>query len=301
MNDQRAAEARLHDGEIKVTESQIRALLADQHPHLAKLALHPVASAGTVNWIWRLGSELYVRLPRLAEWADSLKRELEILPKIAPKISLRIPGPVAVGAPGYGYRFPWAVYRWIEGSIYREEAVADERQAGLDLANFVGELRGLDLRGVSRAGRSPLRELDAVTRAAIDACEDLIDAPRARDVWIASLRSEPWDGEPAWIHCDLLRPNLLISGGRLCAVLDFGSAGLGDPAADLIAAWSVFNEPGRQAFREALGGDGETWKRARGYALHQAALIVPYYARSHPEFAASAVRTIEQVLVDSYF
>jgi len=73
---------------------------------------------------------------------------------------------------------------------------------------------------------------------------------------------------------------------------------VGDPAADLIAAWSVFGNPGREVFRRALEADDDTWNRARGYALHQAALIIPYYAETNPEFVALAMRTVEQVLAD---
>lgn len=108
-----------------------------------------------------------------------------------------------------------------------------------------------------------------------------------------------WDGTPAWIHADLLRPNLLVDGGRLCAVIDFGSAGVGDPAADVIAAWSVFSHTGRETFRNALGVDDGTWSRARGFALHQAAMIIPYYPKTNPGFVALAKRTVEEVLADN--
>ena len=105
-----------------------------------------------------------------------------------------------------------------------------------------------------------------------------------------------WSGTPAWIHADLLRPNLLVAGGRVAAVLDFGGAGAGDPAADVIAAWSVFGPNGRAAFRRALDVDDDTWLRARGYALHQAAMIIPYYRETNPEFAALAKRTVLEIL-----
>ena len=97
---------------------------------------------------------------------------------------------------------------------------------------------------------------------------------------------------------DLLRPNLLARAGRLCAVIDFGGAGAGDPAADVIPAWSVFTAPGRAAFRRALAVADGVWERARGYALHQALLIIPYYARSNPAFTALACRTVAEVLAD---
>ena len=42
----------------------------------------------------------------------------------------------------------------------------------------------------------------------------------------------------------------------------------------------------------------ETWERARGYALTQAALIVPYYEHTNPHFSAMARRTVAMVVED---
>ena len=60
----------------------------------------------------------------------------------------------------------------------------------------------------------------------------------------------------------------------------------------------MFSQSGRATFRGALDVDDGTWNRARGYALHQAVLIIPYYAETHPGFVALAKRTVEQVLAD---
>lgn len=69
-------------------------------------------------------------------------------------------------------------------------------------------------------------------------------------------------------------------------------------SADVIAAWSVFSHAGRRTFRDALDVDGGTWNRARGFALHQAAMIIPYYTATNPRFVAMAKRTVEEVLAD---
>ncbi len=100
------------------------------------------------------------------------------------------------------------------------------------------------------------------------------------------------------MHADLLRPNVLVHGGRLCAVIDFGAVGVGDPAADVIAAWRVFGRRERKTFRSALDADDGTWNRARGFALHQAVMTIPYYAETNPRFVALAKRTVEEVLAD---
>jgi aminoglycoside phosphotransferase (APT) family kinase protein len=216
------------------------------------------------------------------------------------RLTTRIPQPVAAGDPTSFYPFSWAIFQWIEGEPYSDEIVDDERKAAGVLARFVAELRAIDpVEGAPRGGRQPLRELDIDTRAAIDASSCVIDSDAATEVWARSLEAPVWNGDATWIHSDLLRANILVDGGRLCAVIDFGGAGVGDPATDVIAAWAVFGRVGREAFRRALNVDDGTWARARGIALHQAAMIVPYYAETNPGFVALAKRTIEQIVMDA--
>ena len=45
--------------------------------------------------------------------------------------------------------------------------------------------------------------------------------------------------------------------------------------------------------------DDGTWDRARGLALHQAAMIIPYYRETNPRFVSLARRTVEEILADS--
>ena len=289
---------KMHSGEIDIDEQLVARLVATQFPQLADLPIRALRSTGTVNAIYRLGDDLCARLPRVSWWARDLEKELTWLPKLAPYVSLRVPEPVAWGQPEGGYPFPWAIYRWIEGQPYRDDLLHDEGEAAAALAQFVLELRRIDPRSAPRGGRRPLRELDAPTRAAIEASCGVIDSEAAAAAWTSALQAPEWDGTPMWIHADLLRPNLLVESGRLSAVIDFGSVGVGDGAADVIAAWSVFGPSGRAAFRAALTVDDGTWNRARGYALHQAVLIIPYYAQTNPEFVALAKRTVEQLLAD---
>jgi aminoglycoside phosphotransferase (APT) family kinase protein len=289
---------KMHAGEVDIDEELVRRLVATQFPQLAEMPIRAVRSTGTVNAIYRLGDHLCARLPRVPSWAQDLERELYWLPKLAPLLALRVPEPVAQGHPTRDYPFPWAIYRWLDGQPYRDDLVHDERQAAADLAQFVVELRRIDPHSAPRGGRKPLRELDAATRTAIEASRGVIDSDAAAAAWEMALEAPLWDGTPVWIHADLLRPNLLVDRGRLCAVIDFGGVGVGDGAADVIAAWSVFGQRGRAMFRAALDVDDGTWNRARGYALHQAVLIIPYYAETNPGFVALAKRTVEELLAD---
>jgi aminoglycoside phosphotransferase (APT) family kinase protein len=289
----------MHEGEVGHGVGLVGRLVAGRFPGLADRPVRAFGSTGTVNAIYRVGDDLCVRLPLLEEWSESLERELEWLPRLAPHLPLRIPEPVGRGEPGEGFPLPWAVYRWIEGRAYEPER-DDEVRAAQDLARFVLALRAIDTAGAPPTGRRPLRELEG-TREALEAAQKEIDTPAALTAWDRALDAPPWNGEPVWIHNDLLPPNLLVDDqhGHLTAVLDFGTAGVGDPAADVVPAWSVFGPAGREAYRTALAVDDATWDRARGYALHQAALIVPYYRLTNPGFVTMAVRTVGQVVSDS--
>ena len=290
----------MHAGEVPIDVALVERLISEQFPRWAGLPIWEVRSTGTVNAIHRIGERLCARLPRVEDWAQDLEKEWRWLPKLAPRLSLQIPEPVGRGHPMTSYPFPWAVYGWIDGKPYSDDLVDDEQQAARDLARFVAELRREDpAPGTPRGGRPPLREFDAVTREAIDSSRRVIDSDAATAAWERALGAPTWRGTPVWVHADLLRPNLLIREGRLRAVIDFGSVGVGDPAADVIAAWSVFGPEGRRTFRDALDVDDGTWNRARGYALHQAALIIPYYAETNPEFVSLAKRTVKEVLADA--
>lgn len=295
-----APRLKMHDGELGIDAGLVGRLLAGQFPELAGLPLREVRSTGTVNAIYRIGDKLCARLPRLASWTADLDTEQAWLPRLAPALSLGVPVPVAQGRPTAEFPLRWAIYRWIDGQPYAGDLVDDEARAARDLAAFVSELRAVPpAAGAPHGGRRPLAELDAGTRADIEAARPDIDADAALAAWTLARTAPAFAGRPVWVHADLLQPNLLVTAGRLSAVLDFGSAGVGDPAADVIAAWAVFGPDGRAAYRAALRVDDGTWLRARGYALHQAAAIIPYYRETNPGFVTLARRTIEQVLADS--
>ena len=112
-----------------------------------------------------------------------------------------------------------------------------------------------------------------------------------------SARPE-WPDPPIWIHGDLLPGNLLFTRGRLSAVIDFSCLGLGDPAVDLLPAWSFLSSGVRDLFRAALAVDDATWTRGRGWALSVGLIALPYYQHTNPIFAGIARYTIAEVLAD---
>jgi aminoglycoside phosphotransferase (APT) family kinase protein len=290
----------MHEGEVDIDVELVRDLLATQFPQWSDLPLGPVPSTGTVNAIYRLGDDLCVRLPRVQQWAGDLEKELRWLPTLAPHLPLAVPEPVATGDPGLGYPFVWAIYRWLAAETFAEDRIGDEHQAAAALAQFVACLRTIDTAGAPRSRRDrSMRMVDAETRAAVDSLSGVIDTDAVIAAWEQSVDAPVWDGRPVWTHGDLLPPNLLVERGRLRGVIDFGSLGVGDPGIDVIPAWSVFGPEGRRTFRAALDVDDATWARGRGFALHQALLIIPYYPATNPAFVTMAMRTVDEVLADS--
>jgi aminoglycoside phosphotransferase (APT) family kinase protein len=289
----------MHDGEASIGLDLVRELLVAQFPSWADLSLDMVASSGTVNAVFRLGDQMCVRLPRLQKWAEDLKKELRWLPILAPSLSLSVPQPLAQGRPDYGYPFSWAIYEWLPGDTFRAGCVSNELRAAESLAQFIMELRRIDPSVAPRSQRDwPLRMRDIGARAAIRSLDKIIDTDAATAAWVKALESPEWDGCPTWTHGDLLPSNLVVERRQLSGVIDFGNMGVGDPAVDVIAAWSVFSDDARKAFRSALDVDDATWARARGFALHQALLIIPYYRETNPKFAATARGTVAAVLAD---
>jgi len=291
----------MHADEIDIDVSLVRRLLAAQFPKWADLPIEAVPSTGTVNAIYRLGDDMVVRLPRVHRWARSLEIEYEWLPKLAPHLPLAVPEPLAKGSPGEGYPWPWAVYRWIEGETWNADSVRDLREAATDLARFITALQLIDTTGAPgprpRGSRGTLAERDPYVRAAIAASHGMIDTDAVTAAWETALQAHGWDGPPVWVHGDLLAGNVLVAGGRLRAVIDFGGVHVGDPARDIMAAWTLFTGESRDVFRAALSVDDSTWARARGWAVSRV-LNIPYYKDTNPLFAADAQHTIDEVLAE---
>ncbi len=302
--DPRVLRPPLHADEIPVDANLVRLLVDAQFPEWAPLDLAPFESVGTTNWIYRLGTGLAVRLPRRPGSVASLEREWEWVPKLAPRLPLAIPEPVARGHATEAFPYPWAVYRWLPGASATIATSAPATALARDVARFIEALQGID----ASAGPPPdainsfrgaaLAVRDARVRDCIDQLEGVVDGAAVTRAWEAALAASAWRGPLVWLHGDLLPSNLLVEGGRLTGVIDFGTMGVGDPACDLMAAWATFDADARSAFRSEIVADDATWARARGWALSWALIALPYYLDTHQEFVATAQHALTEVLAD---
>ncbi|MFD5040046.1 aminoglycoside phosphotransferase family protein [Streptomyces sp. NPDC058377] len=286
----------MHANETKTDAALVRRLLAAQFPAWADLPVEPVRSSGTVNAIYRLGTDLTVRLPRVEGGSRDVATEHRWLPRLAPHLPHAIPAPLAQGVPGEGYPWSWSVCRWLDGTNPSAGEGGPELASGI--AEFVLALRHVDTTGGPPAFRSePLAARDTATRGALDTLPGAIDTAAAADVWSAALRAPAPEGPPVWVHGDLQPGNVLVTDdGRLSAVIDFGCMGLADPAVDLIPAWYLLRADARPTFRTRVGADPATWERARGWALSIALMELSYYRTSNPVMAGTARRVIGEAV-----
>ena len=294
---------KMHTDKVDINVSLVRRLLAAQFPRWADLPIKPVEVSGWDNRTFQLGAQMTVRLPSAAPYALQVEKEHRWLPKLAPLLPLPIPVPLAKGAPTDGYPWQWSVYRWLEGETATAERIADLRQFATALADFLTALQRIDSAGGPPPGRhnffrgGPLTVYDAETRQAIAALDGRIDTDAASAVWEAALAAT-WYGSPVWLHGDVAAGNLLVKGGRLSAVIDFGTSGVGDPSCDLAIAWTLFGGESRDAFRAALQLDDATWARGRGWTLWKGLITLAEHIDTNPLEAGKARRVIDEVLAD---
>jgi aminoglycoside phosphotransferase (APT) family kinase protein len=281
-----------------------RRLVAAQFPQWADLPVAPVELDGWDNRTFRLGPELSVRLPSGDWYALQVDKEQTWLPRLAAHLPLAIPQPVARGEPGEGYPYPWSVYRWLEGAPASSAPVADPVALATALASFLVALRRAPAAGGPAPGRhnffrgGPLATYAEETSRALEALGDEVAADAVRRTFDDALGAL-WEGPPVWVHGDVAAGNLLLRDGRLAAVIDFGCAAVGDPACDVVIAWTLFSGASREAFRAGLGVDEATWSRGRGWALWKALItLVGDLERGDRAGAAATRRVVDAVVAD---
>ncbi|RJT80850.1 aminoglycoside phosphotransferase family protein [Arthrobacter cheniae] len=287
--------------EIDVAPSLVTSLLTDQHPDLADLPVRFVGH-GWDNFLFRLGADLVVRLPR-REVANALMvAEQQWLPGLTRHLSLPTSAPLRAGSPGSGYPWHWSVCRWIPGAGGITVPRARRAPAAVPLAHFLAEFQrpappGAPRSPVGRGG--PLAARDDVVRARLASLPG-VPTGSLMDIWDRALAVPAWAGTPLWLHGDLHPANtVLTAGGVLAGVVDFGDLCSGDPATDLAAAWLHFDAAGRSAFRAALEArrptDPATWDRARGWAVSMGSALAAS-SDDAPAFLSLGLEVLAAVL-----
>jgi aminoglycoside phosphotransferase (APT) family kinase protein len=294
--------------ELQIGEELVRALIVTQAtsiPEVAALPLIHIAEGWDCS-VWRLGSELAVRLPRRAVAAPLVLHEQRVLADVAGRLSgsgVGVPAPVVAGRPGHGYPWSWSIVPWFEGTSGL--GVPRPQRAGW-ATPLARALLALHVAAPADHPVNPVRGVPLEMRAdAVDArlasLEGRVPDEALRSVrrlWSAALAAPPWSRAPVWLHGDLHPGNLVADGSQLVAIIDFGDVTAGDPAYDLAVAWLAFDAGGRAEFVRALRDqyDAGDWTRAHGWAAAVTLMLLdqsddnPEYARLGTEALAELTR-----------
>lgn len=281
-------------GEVEIDEALVRALLHEQHPDLSGLALVRHAD-GWDNLLWRLGDDLLVRLPRRAPAATLTAHEHRWLPELGPRLPLPVPVPVRTGVPGSGFPWSWSVVPWLVG----EPATVAPVNAAVAARQLGGFLRALHVPAPADAPYNTYRSVPLAARATD--LEARLTHVAWRRVWEDALAADPQSGPPLWVHGDLHPANVLVAGGALAGVIDFGDVCAGDPAVDLAAMWMLLAPTAHDRFAAAYGPiDDHLRRRARGWAVVFGTLLVaigsdPRPASGRPLYLAVGHRTLARL------
>jgi len=284
-----------------IDDALVRRLVMDQFPQWTGLPVRPVETAGWDNRIFHLGEHMIVRLPREGPYAAQVEKEHRWLPRLAPLLPLQIPTPLAIGEPADGYPWQWSIYRWIDGETAAPERIDDLNDFATGVAEFLIALQRIDPADGPRPGPhnfyrgGSLTTYDAETRQAIALLKGKLDTEAATEVWDMALEAA-WGRPPVWLHGDVSAGNLLVREGRLTAIIDFGMAGVGDPACDLSIAWTLFRDESRGIFRAMLPHDAGTWARGRAWTLWKALVVAAGLTETNALESARPWSVIDEVL-----
>jgi aminoglycoside phosphotransferase (APT) family kinase protein len=306
---------KIRDHETDTGEAVVRALLQEQCAEWSDLPMSYLRTSGTDNAMWRIHcahmTDLVVRLPRTEKAVAAVAKELALLPILERSLSsVRVPKLRQTGSPTEAFPYPWAILEWLEGVdawTGKDDLVdANSDKLALDMAHAVQEvnvIRGIQgprRRAGDRGGElGPL--LDRLEEWLTDPqwnTTSLLDVAAVRRCAAESREVVGADVATKFVHGDLIPGNVLVHSNRLSAVIDWGGAGIGDPAQDLAPAWSIFAKRGRAVFCEAIDANPEVWLRARAFELEHAVGGILYYRPKNHPLGDVMTRTLHRILTN---
>lgn len=288
---------------VSIDENLVQRLVAIQFPQWKHLTIKSVANQGWDNRTFHLGNEMLIRLPSDNDYANQVEKEHYWLPKLRPFLPLAIPEPLALGEPTDEYSWKWSIYRFIPGESAATAKITSLSDCACVLAEFLIALHQIDTTGGPLSGfhsfyrGGSLSVYDAETKKAIAILQKKIDTESVFDIWENALRTT-WNKPPVWVHGDISAGNLLLQNGRLNAIIDFGQLSVGDPACDLVIAWTLFKDKSRDVFQDKLSLDKDTWDRGRAWALWKALITASGLTNPNNVEAARCMQIINEVIAD---
>jgi aminoglycoside phosphotransferase (APT) family kinase protein len=285
------------EAETIVDEALARELIREQFAPVGERSVELVA-AGWDYTVHRVDDEWAFRFPRREIVLEPMRREVDVLERLAP--SLPVPAPVYRGVPSQRFSWPFWGARWLPGVEAGGASAAERHELAPQFGRVLRQLHAADVPGLpvdvvrraDMAFRAPKarEELAAVAPlwAAPPVAFDLLD--RAERLPPATLT--------ATCHGDLHFRQVIVEGGRLTGIVDWVDVCRSDPGIDLLLVYAFLPRDAREAFFAEYGDvREESLLRARVLALFLSAVLARYgRAQGLPDVEREALASLDRAL-----
>ena len=285
--------------EVEITATDVAEMVAEQFPLLAGAEVEE-AGYGWDNFMFRVGTAHVARFPRRQISAPMVDSEARWLPDLARVLPLPIPAPVFVGSPSNRFPWSWTIAKWIDGQPAAVDTDIDQVEAGSQMGSFLAALHRPAPAGYPhnpfRGG--PISDMNEKASERITSLSHAVDSHELLERFIADSSAPSYRGDPLWLHGDLHPSNVIVRSRLVAGVIDFTDLTGGDPACDLMIAWSMFDRPGRQSLFDSYGPiDEATRCRARAWAIHHGAICASH-SKDNEVMRKMGMSTLRRVLAD---
>jgi aminoglycoside phosphotransferase (APT) family kinase protein len=288
-----------------VVDKPLARRLLSRFPELEVRSLRKLAE-GWDNSVWLVDERFAFRFPHREIAIPGFERELEVLPRL-PALPLPVPRPVFVALPDDEFPWPFFGAELLPG-LEAGDAQLDDRarvEAGVELARFLRELHAVELDvplPYDANGRTDMHRRAALARdqlAEVEALGVWRAPPRVEEL-LAEAAQLPPPEPPVLVHGDLHFRHLLVDGGAVSGVIDWGDVCRSDPAIDLPLLWSFVPPDGRAKFLREYGPVNESQLlRARVLAVQLCAALAHYgRVEGKATVEREAVSGLERALED---
>lgn len=278
------------DADIEVNPTLVRQLIANQFPQYLPLNVQ-LAESGWDNYMFRLGEDFAIRLPRRQSFAHSLINEQKWLPTL----SLTIPTPVPIhnGKPTTPFPFAWSIVPWLPGEP--ADLAPPHLSQAKTLAQFLKSLHqpAPSNAPISKSRGVPFAERSHYIHESLSKIEQYV-IPTHHQILRNALKAK-LNQNPVLIHGDLHPQNVLVHNREISAIIDWGDLCVGDPATDLASFYMLFSEPSMIFYYTE---DASLVSRAKGWALFFACVLLTNGKIDNPRHVQIGLRTLQNLALN---